>query len=107
MGWSNLVVDFHALHSVTNDYINVINSITNFVETTPPTNYIKIKTILTQYSIKNLLNFLGQKGEAAVEKYLKQFHDRRIIKPSKPRVLTYEQRRKSLAYIMFLKLNKY
>ena len=42
--------------------------------------------------------------EAAVKKELQQFHDRRVVEPKKPRDLSYEQRRRSLAYLMFLKL---
>ena len=38
-------------------------------------------------------------------KKLQQFHKLRVVEPKKPQELRYEQRRKSLAYLMFLKLN--
>ena len=75
-----------------------------FFKPTPPTNIITNKTILTQYSIKQGLKVFGKKGEAAVRKELQKFHDRRVVEPKKPQDLNYEQRRRSLAYLMFLKL---
>ena len=68
------------------------------------TNIITNETILTQYSIKKGLKVFVKKGEAAVQKELQQFHDRRVVEPKKPQDLSYEQRRRSLAYLMFLKL---
>ena len=66
-----------------------------------------INNILNQYSIKQGLKVFGKKGEAAVRKELQQFHDRRVLEPNKPQDLSYEQRRRSLAYLMFLKLKIY
>ena len=43
-------------------------------------------------------------SEAAVGKELQQFHDRRVVEHKKPQDLSYEQRRRSLAYLTFLKL---
>ena len=51
MRWINLIVGFHAIKSVANDYVNVVNAIATFFEPTLPTNIIKNKTILTQSSI--------------------------------------------------------
>ena len=68
MVWSNLFFCSHALHNFTNAYVNDANDITTFVEPTPPTNIIKNKTILTQYSIKQGLRFWGGEGEAEVRK---------------------------------------
>ena len=56
-------------------------------------------TVLNRY-----LNF-WRKGEAEVQKYFQQFNDRRYFEPNNPRNLTFELIRKSLAYLMFLKLN--
>ena len=66
MGWSNLLVSSHALHSVAKDYVNFVNAISTSVERTPPTNIITHENILTQYSIKQGLRVFGKKGEAAV-----------------------------------------
>ena len=48
VGWRNLVVGYHALHSVEKYHVNVVNYIATFVEPTPLTNIITNKTILTQ-----------------------------------------------------------
>ena len=61
-------------------------------------------TILTQYIIKQGIKVFGTKGEAALQKELQQFHYRRIVKPKKSQDLSYKQRRRSLTYLMFLKL---
>ena len=69
-GWNNLIVGSNELHIVAKAYINVVNAITSFVQTTPPT-----KNIMTQYRIKHGLKVFGKKCEAAVRKELQQFHD--------------------------------
>ena len=68
MGWNNLIVGSNEIHSVAKAYVNVVNAITSFVKTTPPTNIITNETILTQYSIKQGLKFFENKVEAAVRK---------------------------------------
>ena len=35
---------------------------------------------------------------------MQHFHDRRVVEPKKPQDLRYEQQRRSLAYLIFLKL---
>ena len=67
MGWSNRIVGSHAFPNVVKTYINVINTITTFVEPIPPTNITTNETILNQY-IKQGLNFFEQKGETLVQK---------------------------------------
>ena len=104
MGWNNIIVGSNEIHSVAKAYVNVVNAITSFVKPTPPTNIINNKTILTQYRIKQGLKVFGNKGEAAVRKELHQFCDHRVVEPKKPQDLSYEQRRRSLAYTMFMKL---
>ena len=104
MGWNNLIVGSNEIPSVAKADVNVVNAFTSFVKPTPPTNIITNETILTQYRIMQGLNFFGNKGEAAVQKELQQFHDRRVVEHKKPQDLSYEQRRSSLAYLMFLKL---
>ena len=68
MGCINLIVGAYALDNSAMVYVNVINAIANFVESTPPTNNIANKTILNQYRIKQGLKIFRQKGEAAVQK---------------------------------------
>ena len=104
MGWNNLIVGSNELHSVAKSYINVVNAITYFVKPIPPTNIITNNTAMTQYSIKQGLKVFVNNGEAAVQKKLQQFHDHRVVEPTKPQDLCYEHRRRSLAYLMFLKL---
>ena len=62
MVYSNLIVGSHALHSVAKAYVNVVNAISTFVESTPPTNIITNGTILTQYSIKQGIKVFGIKA---------------------------------------------
>ena len=64
MGWNNLIVGSHALHSVSKDYFNVVNDITTFVEPTSTTNIITNETILAWYSNKQVLKDFGKKVEA-------------------------------------------
>ena len=104
MGWNNLIVGSNEIHSVAKAYFNAVNAINSFVKPTQPTNIITNDTILTQYSIKQGLNVFGNKFEAAVQKELQQFHYRRVVEPKKTQDLSYEQQRRSLAYLMFLKL---
>ena len=107
MGWNNLIVGSNEIHIVAKSYINVVNAITSFVKPTPTTKIITNETILTQYIINQVLKVFGNKGGAAVQKELLQFHDCRFVKPNKPQDLSYEQRRRSLAYLMYLKLKSY
>ena len=55
MGWNNLIIGSNELHSVAKSYVNVVNVIDSFVKPTPPTNIITNYTILTKYSIKQVL----------------------------------------------------
>ena len=107
MGWTNLIVGFNELHSVAKAYANVVNSIANFFKPTLTTNIIPNKTILMQYSINQLLKVFGKKCKASLRKEVQKFHDNRVFKPKKPQDLSYEQQRRSLAYLIFLKLNIY
>ena len=68
MGWSNLILGVRDLHNVIMAYVNAFNFITTIVETTPPINIITNETILTQYSIKQLIQIFGKKVEASVQK---------------------------------------
>ena len=105
MGWSNLIVGSRVLNNVVKAYFNVVNSFKNFVEPNPPTNILTNETILTQYIIKQGLKVFGNKFEAAVQNYLQQFRDCRLVEPNKPQDLSYEQQRKILSYLIFLKIS--
>ena len=107
MGGNGLIVGSNELHSVVEAYFNVLNDIYIFIKQTPTTNIIPNETILTQYSIKQGLKVFGKKGEAEVRKEPQQFHDLRVVKLKKPQDLSYEQRKRSLAYLIFMKLKSY
>ena len=104
MTWNNLTVGSNELHINLKVNINVVNSIASFVKPTPTTNIITNETILMQYSNKYILNVFGKKGEAEVWKELQQFRDIRVVEPKKTQDLSYEEQRRSLSYLIFLKL---
>ena len=56
-----------------------------------------------QMSLKAGLRTFGTDGMKAVEKEMKQLHDRDVMIPVHKKSLTPEQRREALAYLMFLK----
>ena len=67
MSWINLIVNSHALHNVAGAYLNTVNDIATFVETTPQTNIITHEIILTQYIIKQGIKVF-EKGKSEVQK---------------------------------------
>ena len=56
-----------------------------------------------QMSMKAGLRTFGEDGMKAVEKDMRQLHDRDVMKPVHKNCLTTEQQREALAYLMFLK----
>ena len=56
-----------------------------------------------QMSLKAGLRTFGDDGLKAVEKEMRQLHDRSVMRPVHKGCLTVEQRREALAYLMFLK----
>ena len=56
-----------------------------------------------QMSLEAGLYTFGSNGMKAVEKEMKQLHDRDVMIPVHKKSLTPEQRREALAYLMFLK----
>ena len=54
-------------------------------------------------SLKAGLRTFGNDGLKAVEKEMRQLHDRGVMKPVHKSDLTAEQRREALSYLMFLK----
>ena len=68
MGWNNLIVGSNELHSAVKAYVNIVNDIVSIVKPTSPTNIIINETILTQYRIKQGIQILLKKVEAALRK---------------------------------------
>jgi hypothetical protein len=60
-------------------------------------------TVMTQYNVKKGLKIFGQAGADAVVEEMKQLHDRAVIQPRLANMLTREEKRNSLQYLMFLK----
>jgi hypothetical protein len=58
---------------------------------------------LTQYNLKKGLQKYGKAAADAVTKEMKQLHDRKTIRPVHSRDLTIGQKRRALAYLMFIK----
>ena len=56
-----------------------------------------------QMSLKAGLRTFGKDSMKAVEKEMRQLHDRDVMKPVYKKSLTQEQRKQALAYLMFLK----
>ena len=59
--------------------------------------------MLTQYNVKKGLKIFGEAGAEAVVMEMKQLHDRGVIQPKLANMLTQEEKRRSLQYLMFLK----
>ena len=60
-----------------------------------------------QMSLKTGLRTFGNDGMRAVDKEMKQLHDREVMIPVHKKSLTHEQRKEALAYLMFLKRNHF
>ena len=60
-------------------------------------------TALTQYSVRKGLKVFGEAGKQAVLKEMQQLHDRTVIEPKMASMLTKDEKKKSLEYLMFLK----
>jgi hypothetical protein len=63
-------------------------------------------TVLTQYNVKKGLKIFGEAGADAIVKEMKQLHDRAVIQPCLVTMLTRDEKRKSLQYLMFLNKQK-
>jgi len=64
-----------------------------------PMNHIS----LTQYNVKKGLKLFGQDGVDAVLKEVQQLHDRDVLLPKDPQMLTPQEKSSALTYLMFLK----
>jgi Reverse transcriptase (RNA-dependent DNA polymerase) len=60
-------------------------------------------TVMTQYSVRKGLKIFGEAGVEAVLQELQQLHNRKVIRPVLSSSLTYQEKKASLAYLMFLK----
>jgi hypothetical protein len=60
-------------------------------------------TAMRQMGMKRGIKVFGTRGVEAVQKELKQLHDRSVVKPRYADELTAAERRASLQYLMFLK----
>jgi hypothetical protein len=58
---------------------------------------------LTQYNVKRGLEIYGQAASDAVMKEMKQLHDQKTIRPRASKDLTLEEKRRALAYLVFIK----
>jgi len=58
---------------------------------------------LTQYNLKQGLKIYGEAAAEAVIKEMKQLHDRKTITPRYAHELSIENKRRALAYLMFIK----
>jgi len=59
--------------------------------------------MLNQVGIKEGLKKFGEEGNNALLKELSQLHQRDALLPKKKEDMTYEERKKALRYLMFLK----
>jgi hypothetical protein len=60
--------------------------------------------VMTQHSVKKGLKLYGEAGAEAVVSKMQQLHDRDVtIEPKSANMLTVEEKRKALHYLMFLK----
>jgi len=62
-----------------------------------------LHVILNQVGIREGLKRFGEKGNNALLKELNQLHERDALLPKKKEDMTYDERRKALRYLMFLK----
>jgi len=59
--------------------------------------------MMTQLNVKDGLRAFREKGDEAIMKEIKQLHTRQALMPHSRNDLSYEERRKVLRYLMFLK----
>jgi hypothetical protein len=82
----------HALNSLIGHELGEISSLANVDH-----------VALTQYNLKRGLQLYGEAATNAVIKEMKQLHDRKTIRPRESKELTVGEKRKALAYLMFIK----
>lgn len=60
-------------------------------------------TVMTQHNLKSGLKEFGEDGVNAVLKELQQLHDRKVLEPKNPDLMSQEEKKDALQYLMFLK----
>ena len=63
--------------------------------------------VMTQMSIKQGIKVFGECGSNAMLKELNQLHEQKALLLLRKEGMSYEQRKKALGYLMFLKENHY
>ena len=58
--------------------------------------------LMTQHNLNKGLKLYGKEGEEATQKESQQLHDMETFEPVDPKILTYEEKRKAIASLMFL-----
>ncbi len=63
-------------------------------------------TVMTQHSMKQGIKIFGEAVINAVLKELKQLHDRQVLEPANSRMISRDEKREALQYLMFLKTKR-
>jgi len=61
--------------------------------------------MMTQLKLQAGLKAYGEKGDEAIMKEIAQLHTRKSLLPCDRNDMTYDERKKALRYLMFLKEN--
>ena len=80
-----------------------INSLNCYTEVNSTIQYAIEHLILTQVGMNKGVKMFGRNGIDAIFREMKQFNDRKVVKPLKRHQITQEVRAKALGYLMFLK----
>ena len=88
-----------ALNKIGHDEIGYMNTAAAIMEY----NNIDASQVTKQYGVKQGIKMFGEDGVDAVLTELKQLHDRTVVSPINPKLMTKEMRDKALPYLMFLK----
>jgi len=59
--------------------------------------------MMTQLNVQEGLKAYGEKGDEAIMKEISQLHTRKALLPCNRNDMTYDERKKALRYLMFLK----
>ena len=61
--------------------------------------------MMMQLNVQDGLQAYGEKGDKAIMKEIEQLHTRKALLPCNRSDMTYDERKKALRYLMFLKEN--
>ena len=61
--------------------------------------------MMTQLNVQDGLKAYGEKGDEAIMKEIEQLNTRKALLPCNRSDVTYDERKKALNYLMFLKKN--